>query len=1144
MKRFFTYAAAACLAMTAWAQDTSEWENGQDVTDLLQWKATKADEEDIENPAWQGFQYGTAAPSTWEFRDGSGGERDTYHSWGVYNVETWNVYQEFEIPAGVYTVKLAGAYREGDKAPTFDKWLSGEPTKNAFLYVTVGEKTFQTPMMYFFTSGQTTQLFQEDSWKNDGSFTNPKDGVIYYCPSCHEGADKYLEAGHWNYNEVLFIVPETQTIRVGINKSGKQTNDQVWWNEWQMIYEMPYDPETAEQLIAYDNYTKAMGDADNFTVLVSDEYPTLSSIMSDALYDIDDQYNITASSSLAEIEAAIDAVEKAHADNKKAYSSTKTMEFVIGVCEGIAEVTNFNGKDDLQTAINYAKSVLYDDQGEYTVADYLAAGDGLNKARIAYLLTQDKDKEGAYDFTHAISNPWFVNQEYTPTYNASNDTYVYPAAIESSWFGNGAPGDENDVETATEMKEGVVVKLTNSTTGEEVIPIASKAHWSSDPNTEERWVYEDKWAGWHGGMKNCIQKLKGYTAFYSGWAAGANINGGMWVTQVLNDLPEGLYTLEGRVFISADGFADQGNQYMFMNDADGNELVKVKNTTSKGFWDFWGRDGWVKLTTDFFYVPGGKVKVGYHHNSMAGNTGMVLKYYGTELDYNLLAQNKIDENKPAADDLWAGDLATYNAMVAEVQFPIANVDAYTVAIQQINAAAAFKNTASAAKKAYNVPDLYMNVYNSEYTDNSRIGDIIFHAWDSEQLGYGANDSYTMIDSVKAIYNAYISYVAKFASAETYATDYAAKYPTETNDINNKLSAQFADLSENYSNVATLNAYESELATIINSIIFKDRGADQASEENPLDITDMLNNADLSEGPKTGWTLEGEDCNPSINTYGRGLAECWNQKPFVISQTLRSLPAGNYVLSVRACYRDGSPVDQAMVDRAKAGNKERLYAYLFEESDGRTEQVQVTSTAEGEWTTPSFDHWWNAKGSEEAQNAGYMSDWDGAICILPGEESVLNEDDLIDALKTLGTPTTVEGVEYPYGDPATVSQGEHYPMDTKVGDNWYPASMCGFKLRIEQSADAYVNEVRIYVEEGKDLKLGLKKIDAVGNDWLIYDDFKLFYLGNVVPTEISNVNVNEEKAQPTLYFNAAGVQVDKNYKGFVFDNKGNKFYNNK
>ena len=1133
MKRFFTYAAAACLAMTAWAQDTSEWENGQDVTDLLQWKATTADDEDIENPAWQGFQYGTAASGEWEFRDGSGGERDDYHSWGVYNIGTWNVYQDFEIPAGVYTVKMAGAYREGQTNITFDKWMAGNKTKNAFLYVTVGEKTFQTPLMYMFAGNQTEPLFPYDGWQNDCSFPN-KEGILIYGPSCHWGADKYLSAGCFNYNEVLFIVPETQTIRLGINKPVNQSQDQVWWNEWRMIFEMPYDAETAEQLIAYDNYTKAMGDAEDFTVMVSDEYPTLSAIMYDALYDIDDQYGITASSSLAEIEAAMEALEKADADNREAYSKTKTMEFVIGVCDGILQVTDYEGKNDFQNAIQYAKDVLYDDQSEYTVADYLKAGDELNKARIAYLLTQPKDDEGAYDFTHAISNPWFVNQEYTPTYNASNDTYVYPAAIESTWFGANAPDDETNVEVAGTDKAG-----------EPLVPIADKAHWSTDETAEERWIYQDKWAGWHGGMKNCIQKLKGYTAFYSGWSAGANPNGGMWVTQVLNDLPEGLYTLEGRVFISDADFDTNGNQYMFMNDAEGNELVKVQNTAHLGFWSFWGRDGWRKLKSTFFYVPGGKVTVGYHHNSMAGNTGMVMKYYGTELDYNALTQKLINGNAPAEGELWGGDLATYNDMIAQISFPIADVAAYTAAAQVVSEAAAFKNTAAAAKKAYNVDQLYMEVYNSDtYQDNSRIGDIIFHAWDSEHLGEGANDSYTMIDSVKATYNAYVSYVAKFASAEKYATDYAAKYPTETNDINNKLSAQYADLSKNYSNVATLNAYESELSTIINSIIFQEKGSNTASEENPMDITDMLNNADLSEGPKTGWTLEGEDCNPSINTYGRGLAECWNQKPFVISQTLRSLPAGNYVLSVRACYRDGGAADQAMVDRAKAGNKERLYAYLFEESDGRTEQVQVTSVAEGEWTTPSFDHWWNAKGSEEAQNAGYMSDWDGTICILPGEEGVLNEDDLIDALKTLGTPTTVEGVEYPYGDPATVSQGEHYPFDTKVGDNWYPASMCGFQLRTEQSADAYVNEIRIYVEEGKDLKLGLKKIDAVGNDWLIYDDFKLFYIGNEVPTEISNVNVNEEKAQPTLYFNAAGVQVDKNYKGFVFDNKGNKFYNNK
>ena len=1093
MKKLSTFVFALAATWMANAQSPADWKNGQDVTDQLQWKATVADDEDINDPVWQGFKYGQDASSEWEFRDGSGGERDSYHSWGVYNISTWNVYQDFEIPAGVYTLKMAGAYREGTTNITFDKWLAGEKTKYAFMYVKVGEETFETPLMYMFAGAQTEPLFPYDGWQNDCNFPN-KEGVQIYGPSCHWGADKYLAKGNWNYNEVLFIVPETTTIRIGIDKRVEQAQDQVWWNEWRMIYEQPYD-ESAKALIAYNDFIKAQQAAIDFADGVIETYGTLGAIMQDEIMLFDEEHNISKNSSYEELLAAIEAMKQIDANNRAAFTNTQTMEFVIGVCEGIVKVTDFAGKADLEAAISNAKGVLYDAENiDATVADYLAAADQLNKARIAYLLTQEKDGEGAYDFTHAISNPWFVNQEYTPTFNGSE--YVFPEEIESTWFGANAPDDETDMEREAVDKAG-----------NPLIPVADKAHWSTSETAEERWVYQDKWNGWHGGMKNAIQKLKGYAGFYSGWAAGANAQGGMWVTQVLNDLPEGLYTLEGYAFTVEEDYATAGNQYMFMNDAEGNELVRVKNEEPKGFWSFWSRGEWAKLKTDFFYVPGGKVTVGFHHNSMAGNAGMTLKYFGKELDYNALIQNKIDNNKPQEGELWGGDLATYNEMIAKVQFPIADVIAYAAANALIEEALAFKKTAANAAASYNLINKYTELMNN-YAEDAAINEILLPALTfAMELGTGEKDSYKEIEPATAVYNAYTSYVYKYAEAE--------KYNTET--LKDLLATQYADLITKYATVETLVAYERALATPINEAIFAERGAGNASEDNPMAITDMLANPSLAEGPKAGWICEVAD--PTINTYGRELAECWNQQPFTISQTLRSLPAGNYEIRVRACYRDGEAVNADMVARAKNGEGQN--AFLFAATENREETTPVVSVAAGEWTTPSFDHWWNAAGSEEAKNAGYMEDWDGTICILPGEESILNEDDLTDALYNIDL-----------NSPA-------YPFDTKVGDYYYPSSMAGFKYRITTTADAYVNTVRIYVRQGQDLTLGFKKIAAVASDWLIYDDFELHYLGNVIPDAIEGVEATTPSV-PQAIFNLAGQRLSTPQKGINIIN-GKKVY---
>ena len=1088
MKKLFTFVVALAAMCAANAQDTSGWKPGQDVTSELKWKATVADDEDIDNPVWQGFSY-KDGNTVWEFRDGSGGERDDYHSWGVYNVSTWNVYQDFEIPAGVYTLSVAGTYREGTTNITFDKWQAGESTKFAFVYVTVGDKTYETPLNYLFYGRQTEPLFTYDGWQNDCHFTD-KEGVEIYGPSCHWGADKYLENGNWNWNEVLFIVPETTTIRVGIDKRVEQPQDQAWWNDWHITYEMPYDDETANALVAYDNFQKAERAATAFAENVIEAYPTLGSIMQDEIFDFGETHNISMNSPLADIEAAIADMEKINADNHEAYTNTQTMEFVIGVCDGILKVTDFSGKAAFEAAINQAKTVLYDaDNTDATVADYLAAADNLNEARIAYLLTQPKGDDASYDFTHAISNPWFVNQEYTPTFNGS--TYTFPEPVESAWFGDGSPDDETDIEREATNKNG-----------ETIAPASDKAHWSTSETAEERWIYVDKWAGWHGGMKNCIQKLKGYAGFYSGWSAGANATGGMWVTQVLNDLPEGLYTLEGLVFSVPDSYETDGNQYMFMNDADGNELVKVKNEVTNGYWSWYNREGWSVLKTEFFYVPGGQVTVGFHHNSMAGNAGMTLKYYGKELDYNALITKRISDETPAEGELWAGDLATYNDMIAKVALPVSGLEAYTAASALVDDAVAFKKTAANAVKNYNLDQKYVELAGN-YEEDEVISEMLSVATsEAVMLSEGEDASYKDIEPATAIYNAYASYVHKYTEAATY---YSEK-------IKNLMATQYADLKVNYGSVDKLVAYESALATPINEIIFEEKGSANASEENPMDITDMLANPSLAEGPKTGWTCEGEDCNPGINTYGRELAECWNQKPFTISQTLRSLPAGNYEIRVRACYRDGSDVDAAMVQRAKNGEGQN--AFLFAATDGREESTPVISTAAGEWTTPSFEKWWDANGSDEAKAAGFMEDWNGVICILEGEESILNEDDLSTALKEINL------------------DNPEYPFDTKVGDYYYPSSMAGFKYRITLSPDAYVEKVSIYVEEGKDLTIGFKKVKAESGDWLIYDDFELYYTGNVIPDAIEDVKAAKKDG---AIYNLAGQRVGKDYKGIIIQN---------
>lgn len=1109
MKKFFTLAIAAAFGLAANAQDTSSWTNGQDVTNLIQWKAYEALDEDPSNPVWQGFNYG--GPGEWEFRPAGSTEAGLqtldannnkyFICWGVYNLPALDIYQEFEIPAGVYTLSVAGCYRDGQDDNTLEQYKSGKETKNCFVYVQVGEDTYQTSMHYKFSSSITEPVmpeggFSNNNWGNEKGYNF--NGTTIYSPQSHCCADWYLENGHFAGNDVLFAVPEKTVIRVGIKKPIAVPQDQIWWNHWTMTFYSPFD-DNARAMIAKKQFDKMFEEAEQFQTSVCDVYPALGALLGDVIMEVGEL--IDNNSSLEEIQKAITTLETAVNQNKAMYTKAQALDKNLDICKGIMQVTDYAGKQAFQAAIDAATALLYSEElgDDTSLETYNQAAEDLMQARMDYLTTQEKAADGSYDFTHALSFPWWVNQENTGVHDASG--YHYPENVQNALNSCDDGGDGN-LETGSGKQGG------NAVTFEAV---ASKAHWSIEPDAENTWVYDDKWNGWHGGMQTFIQKLKGYAGINSDWSNGANTTGAMWVYQNLTHLPEGYYTLEGNVWHNAnagDGAMgwEGNNNYMFVLDGEGNELAKVmQEEESRGYWDAWDPSMYTVLKTDFFYLKGGKARMGYHNNTWMLNSIMELKYYGTEIDYTGLIQQKIADNAPAEDELWPGDQKAYDAMIAKVVFPIAGDAAYSEAAAIINEAVSFKKTAAAGAKAYN-PDKYNDLSNA-YAEDCAQAEILFTAWNAAvELGTGENDSYKDAEAANAIYNAYEGYLRTFDKAEDLGSD----------ELKAILNDQAADLKAAYASVEKLVAYEKTLATPINKAIFANNGFDKATEAAPADVTSfLLANADLSEGPKTGWTCEGEDVNPGINTYGRALAECWNQQPFTISQTLRSLPAGVYEFSVRACYRDAGTVDQAMIDRVAAGEGQN--AFIFANNFSVECKEAIKPTAEAIWTDPSFSEWYNAAKIYEEQEFkvfGFIADtWDSNKTFLTADEytmvcASLNEDYAID----------IEKNEIDLASPA-------YPFDTKVGEGYYPASMAGFQFRCAKNPEAYCNKVQIYIEEGGDVQLGIKKIKAEASDWLIYDDFKLFYLG-ATSTGISDV----EKESVQTIFNVAGQKLNSLQKG--------------
>ena len=73
-----------------------------------------------------------------------------------------------------------------------------------------------------------------------------------------------------------------------------------------------------------------------------------------------------------------------------------------------------------------------------------------------------------------------------------------------------------------------------------------------------------------------------------------------------------------------------------------------------------------------------------------------------------------------------------------------------------------------------------------------------------------------------------------------------------------------------------------------------------------------------------------------------------------------------------------------------------------------------------------------------------------------------------------------------------------------------------------------NSVQVYVPEGSNVTVGLRKNAAIGSDWLIYDDFQLFYLGN--DPSVGIANVENTNAQKSVIYNLQGQRLTAPQKG--------------
>ena len=615
----------------------------------------------------------------------------------------------------------------------------------------------------------------------------------------------------------------------------------------------------------------------------------------------------------------------------------------------------------------------------------------------------------------------------------------------------------------------------------------------------------------------------GYPAI-GGWTADPSGNPEL-LYQTITGLPDGFYSMSA---LMCNAGADISPlMYVYIENSEGARETAPLTQKGSPWWggnrDQWRQTVWEKLTTGMVQVKDGRVTIGASSDFFYAVTGFQLYYYGENPDFSSMIQQKLAEIQ--ADALnkltFPGDVTKVDELLATVKLPVEGFEAYDAANKALSEAADYIAAAYKYIEGWNLLDQVVNDQ-SDYETSAPEYDILENVFNYVMM-IGANDDDTYLTAQKATddYNAlkgYMSYRNGIASAAVWNSAITEIIERHNNTLK---SAEVIDAEL----VATLRAeleaaYENAM-TDKNAQLFAELGADKATVDNPVEITQLLVNPTFDEG-STGWT--------GAITVDNNLhnAERFNTT-FDISQTIASLPAGCYLARVQSYYRDGG------VGNATSG----AYFNWWTTADGNIDF----------WDNHNVEFY--AK-SNHAERISYVTSICSEKYTDRSIEQILNSIDDSNAEQLLddnGEPVVdengnevwvnIDTLWYRYDDAEPNWQFDVTVRDEVAeGDTvsyFYPNSMTGANARFTKNPESYQNEVAIMLLDGESLTIGLRKSVAIENDWCMFDNFRLFYLGKEEPVGINAINGGNKTAR--AIYNLQGQRVSTLQRGInIVDGK--------
>jgi hypothetical protein len=1094
MKKFLL--AASMLFMGVVAMFAQPWAVGDEITGK------------IGNPS---FTEDAIAP--WTFNHSGGSTTETGGLVELYDGSEADLYQYIELPAGMYKLECQGYYRIGTswdvdpKTYGTDDWVD-----NAQLYVQNGKynvdskeftagRTFKTPLMPRLFDYQDSQIYVDEvkeGWDmSDGDY-----GEKGWGPCSVPGSLLWFAAGKYQpvddgdnkYNTVTFFLTEEGYVKIGISKVAQSSADSFMATNFKLYY--AGEAGEAAELMALQEevdeyYIKLENMADNNPGFLCEKIG--EELM---LYNM--EYGATSDMDKEEATKAKEILLGLLESANTAKNDLAALNAAIKAIDVLASTTDYAGKTALNLALEAAKASVSEDY-EFNGEDWDTYGklaEALYAARVDYLKSSPKTETGAWDFSPFIANRFFTNEENNPTWNAETGQWEYKQELKDAYpdFFNAMEFDGNnqDLKDARSAISGDVV-LAGS---DDTVPFKWYKTGSGGPGWE---VYYD-------------HTLTSCKAWAPTPTSGVSVIG-----QYLQGLPNGFYSLTGM----AESWDNEGTDVI-----DSHFIIRSttassrsERATPKPWWGGLGQNTWNTLSTDMVEVTDGDLWVEASVNGFYSITGFQLFYYGETPDFNALIKPSLDKAKEAASALaWAGDKKIAEDILAKVPATIADKEAYQAASEVIAEATDYINKANAAIAAWKGIDNFTNLaawYDDDSPEKSFINTALFATM---EVGEEENSVYTDAIENDAQYKAYVSYLDYRESLGKYIKDEIVAPVVEE---------QNAYLTANFATPEKLDEFKLALGIPYNKAKFAAEGIDKATLDNPVNATFLLINPSFDEGPSKGWITENTgaagDNEYAYDENGKKTnAELWNRDTFTFSQSVNGLPAGTYELRVRALYRNGGGVSNDGRKKYEEAESEEDYpdnnAVLFAKSSNNEWRKAVKSIYSLKASENSFTQCGTAWETDEVSGTNYAT----AIHYMNG---------------TIDEADQQEGITYTGHDEGA------YPLDSRIATGdvddesleeliyYYPASMQGFYAACKKDANAYANSLTFYLSEEGNVEVGIRKLAALGGDWVIMDDWQLFYLGKEAPTAIDEVAEGAAVEGAVEYYTVNGVQISAPQKGF-------------